>query len=227
MANSKYDMRIVFLGPPGAGKGTQAEVVCKHFTLEHISSGDLLRSVVKSNSPMSEKIREFMDKGLLVPDEIVVEIVAQEIKKDRKGFVLDGFPRNLTQAEFLDNSLSPLNICLDRILNFVTSPQKIIERLSGRRICPKCQAIYHIKNMPPSREGICDKCAGPLLQRNDDKEKTIRERLKVYSQLSEPLIEYYREKEILCDVDGDLDVDALFEIIKRLLENPAISDYSD
>lgn len=219
-------MNLVFLGPPGAGKGTQAKVLCKHFALEHISSGDLLREAVRDGSLIGEKAKEFMKKGLLVPDEIVVQIVAQKIKGDKKGFVLDGFPRNLAQAEFLDNSLCSSNISLDKVLNFITSPEKVIERLSGRRICPKCQAIYHIKNMPPLREGICDKCAGPLLQRNDDKEKTIRERLKVYSQLSEPLIEYYREKEILCDVDGDLDVDALFEVIKRLLENPAISDYS-
>ncbi|MCD6093475.1 MAG: adenylate kinase [Candidatus Omnitrophica bacterium] len=212
-------MNLVFLGPPGAGKGTQAEVVCKHFDLKHISTGDLLREVVKNKSLMGEKVKEFMDKGLLVPDEIVVQIVSEEIKKNRKGFVLDGFPRNLAQAEFLNNSLSSLNICLDRVLNFVTSPEKIIERLSGRRICPKCQAIYHIKNMPPLKEGICDKCGSSLLQRDDDKEETIRERLKVYTQLSQPLIEYYRKKGILVDVNGDLEVQVLFEVIKGILQS--------
>ena len=212
-------MNLVFLGPPGAGKGTQAEVVCKHFSIEHISSGDLLREAVRSNSLIGKKAKGFIEKGLLVPDEIVVQIVSEEIKKDRKGFVLDGFPRNLAQAEFLNNSLSSLNICLDRVLNFVTSPQKIIERLSGRRICPKCQAIYHIKNMPPLKEGICDKCGSSLLQRDDDKEETIRERLKVYTQLSQPLIEYYRKKGILVDVNGDLEVQVLFEVIKGILQS--------
>ncbi|OQX52995.1 MAG: adenylate kinase [Candidatus Omnitrophica bacterium 4484_213] len=212
-------MNLVFLGPPGAGKGTQAEVVCKHFSIEHISSGDLLRGAVRSNSLIGKKAKGFIEKGLLVPDEIVVQIVSEEIKKDRKGFVLDGFPRNLAQAEFLNNSLSSLNICLDRVLNFVTSPQKIIERLSGRRICPKCQAIYHIKNMPPLKEGICDKCGSSLLQRDDDKEETIRERLKVYTQLSQPLIEYYRKKGILVDVNGDLEVQVLFEVIKGILQS--------
>lgn len=211
-------MNLVFLGPPGAGKGTQANVVCKYFDLKHISTGDLLREVVKDNSLIGRKVKEFMDKGLLVPDEIVVQIVAQEIKGDKKGFILDGFPRNLAQAEFLDNSLCSSNISLDRVLNFVTSPEKVIERLSGRRICPKCQAIYHIKNMPPLKEGICDKCASRLLQRDDDKEETVKERLKVYKQLSEPLIEYYKQKGILVDINGDLDVQPLFAIIKEILE---------
>lgn len=211
-------MNLVFLGPPGAGKGTQAKVVCKHFNLEHISTGDLLRSIVKSDSPIGEKTREFMNKGLLVPDEIVVEIVAQEIKKNNKGFILDGFPRNLAQAEFLIDSLSSLNIFLDKVLNFVTSPQKIIERLTGRRICPKCRAIYHTKNMPSLKAGICDKCNELLLQRDDDKKEAIKERLKVYEQLTKPLIEYYKQKGVLIDVNGDLDVQPLFAIIKEILE---------
>ncbi|MCK4859712.1 MAG: adenylate kinase [Candidatus Omnitrophica bacterium] len=211
-------MNLIFLGPPGAGKGTQAKVVCKHFNLEHISTGDLLRSVVKSNSLIGEKTREFMNKGLLVPDEIVVEIVAQEIKKNSKGFILDGFPRNLAQSEFLESALSSADIFLNKVFNFITSPEKVVDRLSGRRVCPKCRAIYHIKNMPPLEEGICDKCAGILAQRDDDKEEAIKERLRVYKQLSEPLISYYQEKGILCDVDGDLNVEPLFGIIKEILE---------
>ncbi len=210
-------MNLIFLGPPGAGKGTQAKEVCKYFGLKHISTGDLLREVAKNGSLIGEKVKEFMNKGLLVPDEIVVEIVAQKIKEAKNGFVLDGFPRILTQAEFLDNSLSSINISLDKIFNFITSQEKVIERLSGRRICPKCNAIYHLKNMPPLKQGVCDKCNTFLIERDDDKEVAVRKRLNIYKQVSDPLIDYYKQKNVLCNVNGDLNVRPLFEIIKRIL----------
>jgi len=209
-------VRLIFIGPPGAGKGTQAKVVCNYFNLQHISSGDLLREAIASSSPEGEKAKQFIEKGLLVPDEIVVKIVAERIRKI-KGFVLDGFPRTLTQAEFLDRTLDSLSISLDRVFNFTVSLSKVIERLSGRRICSNCNAIYHIKNIPPRKEGICDRCGGRLVQREDDKEETVRKRLKVYQKISQPLIEYYKEKGVLVDVDGNMEVQELFERIKESL----------
>ena len=209
-------MRLIFIGPPGAGKGTQAKVVCNYFNLQHISSGDLLREAIASSSPEGEKAKQFIEKGLLVPDEIVVKIVAERIRKI-KGFVLDGFPRTLTQAEFLDRTLDSLSISLDRVFNFTVSLSKVIERLSGRRICSNCNAIYHIKNIPPRKEGICDRCGGRLVQREDDKEETVRERLKVYQKISQPLIEYYKKKGVLVNVDGNMEVQELFERIKESL----------
>ncbi|RKY39721.1 MAG: adenylate kinase [Candidatus Omnitrophota bacterium] len=209
-------MRLIFIGPPGAGKGTQAKVVCNYFNLQHISSGDLLREAIASSSPEGEKAKQFIEKGLLVPDEIVVKIVAERIRKI-KGFVLDGFPRTLTQAEFLDRTLDSLSISLDRVFNFTVSLSKVIERLSGRRICSNCNAIYHIKNIPPRKEGICDRCGGRLVQREDDKEETVRKRLKVYQKISQPLIEYYKKKGVLVNVDGNMEVQELFERIKESL----------
>jgi len=209
-------VRLIFIGPPGAGKGTQAKVVCNYFNLQHISSGDLLREAIASSSPEGEKAKQFIEKGLLVPDEIVVKIVAERIRKI-KGFVLDGFPRTLTQAEFLDRTLDSLSISLDRVFNFTVSLSKVIERLSGRRICSNCNAIYHIKNIPPRKEGICDRCGGRLVQREDDKEETVRKRLKVYQKISQPLIEYYKKKGVLVNVDGNMEVQELFERIKESL----------
>lgn len=205
-------MRLILLGPPGAGKGTQADVLSSKFKIPHISTGDILREAVREGSQIGKSAKSFMDRGELVPDDIVIKIVVERFtKKDSAGgFILDGFPRTKRQAEDLDKALNSKDISIDRVLYFKTSPETIISRLSGRRICPKCNAIYHIKNNPPQKDNFCDKCGAKLYQREDDKEETIKKRLKVYEKTEEELIDYYKNRGILKEVSGDLGVEKLF-----------------
>lgn len=211
-------MRLILLGPPGAGKGTQSVVLAREFKIPHISTGDMLREAVKEGVPLGLKAKSYMDKGDLVPDEVVTGLVAERLKKSDagNGYILDGFPRTLKQAGDLDAALSKSGQGMDMVLYFETSEKTAIERLTGRRVCKKCGFNYHVRNIPPKKEGICDKCGGELYQRPDDKEDTVRNRLKVYEAQTKPLIEYYTGKGVLRKVSGDLGVDQLFKVLSKM-----------
>jgi adenylate kinase len=213
-------LRLVLLGPPGAGKGTHAQVLVKDLSAPHISTGDMLREAIKAGTPLGVKAQEFMDKGLLVPDEVVIGLVIERLRRPdaERGFILDGFPRTVDQAVSLDESLRRMNMPLDIALYFRTSLALIIRRLSGRRICGGCGKNYHLTNFPPKKAGACDVCGGVLQQRPDDHEDTIEKRLNVYEEQTAPLIEYYRVQGTLEEVDGDLDVEPLNKILKELFE---------
>lgn len=211
-------MRLVLLGPPGAGKGTQAKVLSDEFRIPHISTGDILRDAVKDKSPIGIKAKGYMDRGELVPDDIVIEIVAERLVRPdcHKGFILDGFPRTRAQAEALDKTLVRLNCPIDLTIYFKTSEGTIIGRLSGRRVCKNCGANYHIKNIPPKIPGKCDLCSGELYQRDDDKEETVRKRIVVYDKTVPEVITYYEDKGELRTVSGDLDVDDVHTYLSEL-----------
>ena len=211
-------MKLILLGPPGAGKGTQSVVLSKEYGIPHISTGDILRETVKSGLPLGLKAKEFMDKGELVPDEIVITMVAERLKRSdtKKGFILDGFPRTLKQALDLDEALKKISSGIDMVVYFQTSPEVAVERLSGRRVCKNCGFNYHIKNIPPKKEGVCDKCGAELFQRPDDKPETVKNRLKVYEKQTEPLIDYYTKKGNLQKASGDMDVASLFKVLSKM-----------
>lgn len=211
-------MRLILLGPPGAGKGTQAQVLSQNFSLPHISTGDLLRNAIKQDSPIGLKAKAYMEKGELVPDNLVIEIVTKRMEEAdaEKGFILDGFPRNQAQAKQLDKALNNLAINIDLVINLDASEKTVIARLAGRRVCKNCGFNYHIKNIPPKIEGVCDKCGGALYQRTDDKEDTIKNRLKVYRDQTEELITYYKNKNLLTTVSGDLSAQELFLVLKKV-----------
>ncbi|MFP4170018.1 MAG: adenylate kinase [Methanomassiliicoccales archaeon] len=208
------DLKIVLLGPPGSGKGTQAERLTRELGLAHISTGDLLREAVKSGSELGSKAKSYMDAGELVPDDLVIEMVGEKIRGLDDGYVLDGFPRNLEQARDLERITE-----VDAVVDLRVDEEELVDRLSKRRTCDSCGAVYHLRFNPPEREGRCDRCGGQLYQREDDSEGTIRERLRVYRENTLPLVEYYREKGVLIDVDGARGIDEVFqEIIDRLKE---------
>ncbi len=212
-------MRLIFLGPPGAGKGTMAKKLSKSRGLLHLSTGDLLRANIKEKTALGKEAVSFVENGKLVPDQLVIEMMRHRLREQdaRKGFILDGFPRTTEQAKALDGLLGEENMKLDHAVNFDASDGKIIERLSGRRICGKCGAIYHLKNIPPKQPGICDQCGGSLVQRKDDNEETVRRRLEVYREETAPLIEYYERQNLLRTVPGELDVHELEPIVKKIL----------
>lgn len=201
-------MRLVLLGAPGAGKGTQAVILSEKYNIPHISTGDIFRSNIKNNTELGKKAKEYIDKGLLVPDELTIDIVKARINKPdcSDGFILDGFPRTIFQAQELDKILEGMGIELDCVLNIDVSDEKIIKRLSGRRVC-QCGKTYHILNNPPKKEGICDSCNGELFQREDDREETVIQRLETYHKQTEPLIEYYEKSGKLVTVEGRESID--------------------
>jgi len=211
-------VRLVLLGPPGAGKGTQAQVLSKDLNLPHISTGDMLREALKAATPLGLKAKATMEKGELVPDEVVIALVKERLLKEdaKRGFILDGFPRTPEQARSLDKNLEGLAMPLDLVLYFKTTLPVIIMRLSGRRVCGQCGKNYHVKNFRPKVEGMCDSCGGKLIQRPDDKEETIEQRLKVYEEQTEPLIDYYKKKNILAEASGDLEVRELNGVLMDL-----------
>ncbi|SFA93300.1 Adenylate kinase [Acetitomaculum ruminis DSM 5522] len=215
-------MKIIMLGAPGAGKGTQSEKIEEKYQLPHISTGDIFRANIKNNTELGQKAKTYMDKGELVPDELVVDLVIDRVKQDdcAKGYILDGFPRTIPQAESLDAALKDMNDAIDYAIDIEISDEAIIKRMSGRRACTKCGATYHIVNVPPKKEGICDKCGTELILRDDDKEETVKNRLKVYHDQTQPLIDYYKKKGILKEVDGSKSTpeDAFAAIVKILGE---------
>jgi len=200
---------MIFIGPPGAGKGSQAKTLAKEFDIPHISTGDMFRMHLKNETKLGLMAKEYTDLGLLVPDTVTNQIVRDRFLEEdiKKGFILDGYPRNLFQAEYLTNLLKELNLNLDIVININASDNEIIERITGRRICPVCGSIYHIKNNPPKNPGICDNDGAKLIQRKDDMKETVIKRLAVYKQETEPLIEYYKNKGLLINVDGNGQID--------------------
>ena len=213
-------MRIILLGPPGAGKGTQAKVLAKKLNLPHISTGDLLRLNVSQNTELGKQAKSFMDQGALVPDELVTQMLIQRINQSdvENGFILDGYPRNINQTGALDGSLKQKKKEIDLVVYLETSEPVIIQRLSGRLVCSRCSANFHVKNMPPKQDMICDNCQGKLYQRTDDKEETIKERLKVYLKESFSLIKYYEEEHKLHRLSADVDAEVVLGHIIRLAE---------
>ena len=217
-------MRLVLLGPPGAGKGTHAQVLSKEWQLAHVSTGDMLREALRAGSPLGLKAKAYMEKGGLVPDEVVIGIVAERLKKKdaQAGFILDGYPRTSEQAQSLDTMLTQSDLPLDLAIYFKTSVNVVIKRLSGRRVCSKCGRTYHLVNFKPKVEGICDDCRGELIQRPDDREEVILNRLKEYEKQTAPLIEYYRKKKLLAEVSGDLEVNELNQAMKELFRKKGL-----
>ena len=212
-------MRLVFLGAPGVGKGTQADRVTARFGWPKISTGDLLREAVRNQTPLGLEAKKSMDAGKLVPDSVVIGMVRDKLAEPlcRNGFVLDGFPRTVTQAEELNGILTEKKLSLDRVINFRVSRQDVVNRLSGRRSCPKCQSVYHVAFAAPKINGQCDRCGAGLIQRSDDKPETIEARLKVYDEQTAPLIAYYENKQTLSDLDGSGDMEHVYERLSTLL----------
>jgi len=197
-------MKLIIIGAPGAGKGTQAEKLSEKLNIPHISTGDIFRSNISDNTQIGKQVRAYMDKGNLVPDELTIEIVKRRLQeKDcANGFILDGFPRTIPQAEYLDKAADELNVSIDAVLDIVVSDKEVIKRILGRRVCPSCGMSYHISNNPPLVEGICDVCHSHIELRDDDKEEILVERLKVYHEQTEPVINYYQKNGKLVVVNG-------------------------
>ncbi len=213
-------MKIIMLGAPGAGKGTQAKMLAEKYDIPHISTGDIFRANIKNGTELGTKAKEYMDKGLLVPDELVVDLVVDRFKQDdcKNGYVLDGFPRTIPQAESLDAALEQINDKVDFAVNVEVPDENIIRRMSGRRACVACGATYHIVHIPTKVEGICDKCGEELILREDDKPETVKKRLDVYHEQTQPLIDYYEGKNVLAEVDGTKDMNEVFDSIVNILE---------
>lgn len=213
-------MRLVLLGPPGVGKGTQASNIVKKYNIPHISTGDIFRANIKEGTELGVTAKGYMDKGLLVPDDLVVSIVNDRLEKDdcADGFLLDGYPRTVDQAEALDKELIEKGIKLDKVVNIDADKDILIERAIGRRICKKCGATYHISNNPPKVEDICDLDGGVLYQRDDDTVETVTTRIQVYLDQTQPLIDYYRKQGLLLDVDGTKPIEEVFNIIAGSIE---------
>ena len=212
-------MKIVMLGAPGAGKGTQAELICEKYGIPHISTGDIFRSNIKNGTALGMEAKTYMDQGKLVPDELTVRILLDRVAKDdcSNGYVLDGFPRTIPQAEVLTEALAKSGEKVDFAIDVDVPDENIVRRMSGRRSCPKCGATYHIAYLPPKAEGICDHCGAELVQRDDDKPETVLNRLSVYHDQTQPLIEYYEKAGVLKTVDGTKDRDEVFADITAIL----------
>lgn len=214
-------MKIIMLGAPGAGKGTQAKKLSARYSIPHISTGDIFRANIKNGTELGTKAKNYMDKGLLVPDELVLELIMDRFTEAdcKEGYVLDGFPRTIPQAEALDAALNKINEQIDCAVEVDVSDTAIIKRMSGRRACPVCGATYHIKSIPPKRDGLCDNCGSELILRDDDKPETVEKRLAVYHEQTKPLLKYYRDKGILKSVDGLKDADETFQDIVEILKS--------
>ena len=212
-------MKIIMLGAPGAGKGTQAKKIASKYSIPHISTGDIFRANIKNGTELGKKAKTYMDQGLLVPDELVVDLVVDRVAADdcANGYVLDGFPRTIPQAEALDAALEKIGEAMDYAINVEVPDENIVKRMSGRRACVACGATYHIEHIPPKTEGICDTCGKELILRDDDKPETVLKRLNVYHEQTQPLIDYYTGKGILKEVDGTKDMSEVFDEIVEIL----------
>ncbi len=213
-------MKIIMLGAPGAGKGTQAKMISSKYNIPHISSGDIFRANIADGTELGMKAKEYMDKGLLVPDELTVDLIIDRISEDdcKDGFILDGFPRTIPQAETLDTALAGIGETLDFAIDVDVPDAKIVKRMSGRRSCPGCGATYHIEYNPSKKGEVCEVCGKTLIMRDDDKPETVQNRLDVYHRQTQPLIYYYRGQHILHTVDGTQDMDDVFAAIVAILE---------
>lgn len=209
-------MKLILLGAPGAGKGTHAEVICKKWNIPSISTGNILREAVKNQTELGNKAKSYMESGKLVPDQLVIEILQERIRKKdcENGFILDGFPRTVAQAEALEE----MNVSIDRVLDIEVEDEKILERLSGRRVCEDCGASYHVSFRPPKEEGVCDLCGGKVVQRKDDQPETVKDRLCVYHEQTEPLKDYYQDKGILTVVLGQEEMEETSRLVLEALE---------
>lgn len=212
-------MKIIMLGAPGAGKGTQAKMIADKYMVPHISTGDIFRLNIKNGTELGMEAKKYMDQGQLVPDELTVKILLDRVAKDdcKNGYVLDGFPRTIPQAEVLDEALTKLGDKIDYAIDVDVPDENIINRMSGRRACVNCGATYHMVHVPPKKEGICDTCGSELILRDDDKPETVKNRLKVYHDQTQPLIDFYTEKGILKSVDGTQDMNDVFAAIVAIL----------
>jgi adenylate kinase len=212
-------MRIILLGPPGAGKGTQAAGIVEKYNIPHISTGDIFRKNIKEGPDLGKKAKEYIDQGLLVPDELTVGLVTDRITQAdcKNGFMLDGFPRNVAQAEHLDAFLHQVNISLDKVVNIEVDKSILVGRAVGRRICKSCGATYHVEFNPPKVEGVCNVCQGELYQRADDTEETVSKRIQVYLDETKPLVDYYSSQGIIANINGQQSINTVFEDIVNAL----------
>lgn len=212
-------MRLILLGPPGAGKGTQASSIVAEYGITHISTGDIFRHNIKNETELGKKVKSYLDKGQLVPDELTIDLVWDRLSKDdcKKGFLLDGFPRTINQAEALQKGLEERGLKLDKVINIDVDKNILVKRLSGRRVCKNCGETYHIDNKPTLKDGVCDKCSGEVIQRADDNEKTVLDRIEVYEKQTFPLIDFYKNLGIVLTVDGTLSIEDVFSQIKESL----------
>ena len=213
-------MKLIIMGPPGAGKGTQAALIKEAYQIPHISTGDMFREAIKNETPLGMEAKSYMDKGQLVPDSVTIGLVKERLAKPdcQEGFLLDGFPRTIPQAEALNEILKDLNIKLDAVVNIEVDNSVLIDRIVGRRVCPNCKAGYHVTNLKPKVEGICDLCGTELVQRKDDTEETVKNRLDVYAKQTEPLLEFYGKYDLVKTTNGIGDIDVIFNNIKLSLE---------
>ncbi|MCU0913586.1 MAG: adenylate kinase [Planctomycetes bacterium] len=214
-------MRIVLLGAPGAGKGTHCKRIADRYGLVHLSSGDILRRERAGGTELGKKAQSYMDAGALVPDDLIVEMMTGAIRQAAAGYVLDGFPRTVNQADVLDQALAAQGTGIDMILNLRVDDSVVVERITGRRSCPQCGAVYHVKNMPPKVADVCDRDGTPLVQRPDDTEEVVRHRLETYYRQTEPVVDYYRAGHAVDDIDANGDADVVAEVIFRRVDPPA------
>ncbi len=217
-------MRVIFLGPPGVGKGTQADFIAQKYGIPKLSTGDLLRESVANETELGKEARGYMNRGELVPDAVVVGLVEEKLSSPecKNGFLLDGFPRTEAQADQLSRYLAATGKSLDQVVYFTLKKDEIIRRISGRRSCPECKAVYHLESIPPIKDGVCDVCEQSLIQRNDDKPETVESRLAVYQEQTAPLVEYYKTRKILGELDGAGLVSAVQERLVALLAQPRV-----
>ncbi len=213
-------MKIIMLGAPGAGKGTQAKLIAEKYRIPHISTGDIFRANIKNGTELGREAKKYMDQGLLVPDELTVKILLDRVSQEDcgNGYVLDGFPRTIPQAQVLEEALNKLGEKIDYAIDVDVPDENIVRRMSGRRACLKCGATYHLEHIPPKKEGVCDVCGSNLVLRDDDQPETVKNRLKVYHEQTQPLIDFYTKKGVLRTVDGTQDMQDVFRMITEILD---------
>ena len=216
----EFVMKIIMLGAPGAGKGTQAQMIADQYHIPHVSTGDIFRANIKNGTELGMEAKKYMDQGLLVPDELTVKILLDRVAEEdcKEGYLLDGFPRTIPQAEVLDKALTELGDAIDYAINVDVPDENIVKRMSGRRACLSCGSTYHMEHIPPKKEGVCDKCGNELVLRDDDKPETVLNRLEVYHKQTQPLIQFYEEKGVLRTVDGTKPMKEVFDSIVEILK---------